>query len=93
MTTRTEQAAFKSWLDGIVEPTALSKRVIPRAGTTVVPLTDKQLQLKRVTDFVLFVEAGKLASAAHVRREWKKFNPYINGEEAVIQAAQRDALK
>ena len=81
MTTREEQAQFKSWLDGIVEPTELSKRKIPRIGETVIPLNEKQEQLQRVLDTIRFVEEGKFASAAHVRREWRKHNPWINGEE------------
>ena len=81
MTNRQEQQAFKSWLDGIVEPTALSQKVIPRAGETKIPLNEKQAQLQRVLDTIRFIEEGKFASAAHVRREWKKHNPWVNGEE------------
>ena len=92
MTTREEQAQFKSWLDGIVEPTALSKRVIPRAGETKIPLNEKQAQLQRVLDTIRFVEEGKFASAAHVRREWKKHNPWVNGTEAALQEAQQKVL-
>ena len=91
-TNNEKQAAASSWLDEIVEPTALSKRVIPRAGETVIPLNEKQAQLQRVLVFVRLVEEGKLASAAHVRREWKKHNPYINGTEDALQAAQRETL-
>ena len=80
-TNNERQAEFKSWLDEIVEPTAVSKRVIPRAGETRIPLNEKQAQLQRVLDTIRFIEEGKFASAAHVRREWKKHNPWINGEE------------
>jgi hypothetical protein len=82
MTTRKEQAEFKSWLDGIVEPTSLSQRVIPRIGETVIPLTPKQAQGKRVMDFIALVEAGKFASAAHLKKEIDKHNPWVNGVEA-----------
>lgn len=86
MTTREEQAQFKSWLDGIVEPHPEQwperQAQINAARDTRVPLNEKQEQLQRVLDTIRFIEEGKFASAAHVRREWKKHNPWINGIEA-----------
>jgi hypothetical protein len=103
MTTRQEQAEFKSWLDGIVEPhpeqwAERQAQINARRGANI-PKSEKQLQAQRVWDFVRLVEEGKFASAAHVRREWKKHNPWLNGVETektrrlnAIYEAQQEEL-
>lgn len=70
MSNREEQAAFKSWLDTIVEPTALSQRQIPRIGEVKIPHVNPHFILFR--QVVEFIAAGKFASAAHAKREWRK---------------------
>ena len=82
MTTREEQAEHKSWLDSIIEYVP-SGRVIPKQlGEVVIPLTPGQEQVQRMLTFCRLVKEGKLASAAHVQREWLKHNPWANGEMA-----------
>jgi hypothetical protein len=74
-TNNQRQAEFKSWLDEIVQPTALSRRVIPRQGKTAIPPAHPQFQRFRAV--VDFVEAGRFASAAHTLREWRANNPWL----------------
>lgn len=84
MTTREEQAEHKSWLDSTCEPHpelwAERQRKIDEGVS--VPLSEKQAQVHRVVTFCGLVKEGKLASAAHVQREWLKHNPWANGEIA-----------
>ena len=94
MTTREEQAQFKSWLDEVI-PYVPSGRVIPKH--IEIPLSPGQAQAQRFWDFHKFLKAGQFASAAHVRREWIKHNPWMNGVEAAknerLEAAYQEHIK
>ena len=97
LTNNEKQALESGWLDTIVEPHPEQwperQRLINEARGKGVRLNAKQAQAQRVWDFVRLVGEGKLASAAHVRKEWLKCNPWVNGEEAALQARQRKWLK
>ncbi len=66
-----------NWLDKTVPRTALGERVIVRV---TVPEVEPPLQLRRVWAAADFILEGKFASAAHVLREFRAANPWINGE-------------
>jgi hypothetical protein len=74
-TNNQKQAECKSWLDKIVQPTALSRRVIPRLGQTVI--TPEPTQFTRFRAAVDAIEAGKFATAAHALRAWRAHNPWL----------------
>ena len=67
------------WADNIVHPTGLSGKIIPRQGQTIIPPAHPQFE--RIQRIATLCAAGKFASAAHLLREHRAENPWINGSE------------
>jgi hypothetical protein len=74
-TNNEKQAEFKSWLDAIVEPTALSLRKVPRAGETAVPAPYRGEALVAIREVERLCSIGKFASAARALKAFRLTRP------------------